>query len=86
MSGISKLDLSTSGPLEPVPPRPSQAKKVISIVLSTLMALGMILSYALGAPWPVLLLFFALGLASSWPLSRKVEQQREITFEFLNHI
>jgi hypothetical protein len=51
-----------------------KVKKAIAIALTVLMAVGFIVSYVLGAPFPVLLGFFTLALAASWPLSRKVEE------------
>jgi hypothetical protein len=50
--------------------KPGQIKKTILVALSVLMSLGMILSYAIGAPWLVIAGFFLLSLAPLFPLGR----------------
>lgn len=48
----------------------SQTSKVVLIALSTLFALGMILSYCFLAPWYVTVGFFFLSLAPLFPIGK----------------
>ncbi|MGB7978821.1 MAG: hypothetical protein WCF19_06660 [Chlamydiales bacterium] len=55
---------------------PPQRKKNILIAVATLMFLGMVLSYALGAQWFIIAAFFALSLSPLFPLGKAVDNQR----------
>ena len=54
----------------------TKAQKGILVAISALMALGMVLSYAVGAPWLVILGFFLLSLTPLFPLGKAVDDQR----------
>lgn len=53
-----------------------RVKKAIMIAVSTIFALGMIVSYVLGAPWVIPFVFFSLALAPLYPLGKVVDDQR----------
>ena len=53
-----------------------RAKRWALIAVSMIMALGMIIAYAAGAPWLVILSFFALTLAPILSLHKVVDKQR----------
>ncbi len=57
-------------------PQYSSLKKTALIALSLLMATGLILSYALGAPWFVMVGFFLLALSPLFPIGQAVDSQR----------
>ncbi len=62
------IDHSNSVLFREVPFQLSKTKQIILIALSTIMALGMILSYVFGAPWIITVGFFALTMAPLFPL------------------
>ena len=51
-----------------VPVELPKTKKIILIAIATIMALGMVFAFFLGAPWFVTLTFFALALAPLFPI------------------
>lgn len=61
--------------------QPAQVKKAILIAVSTLMFLGMILSYAIGAPWFIIAGFFLLTMSPLFPLGKAVDDQRSRIIE-----
>jgi hypothetical protein len=79
VSSLIKLDCSVEtriGYFQPV-----DVKKAILIAVSTLMFLGMILSYAIGAPWYVIVGFFLLTMSPLFPLGKAVDDQRSRIIE-----
>lgn len=48
----------------------SKSNKLILIALATIMGLGMIFSYSLGAPWYLTVVFFVLTLAPLFPVGK----------------
>jgi len=73
-----------SNVIQPVPvsaneyhfPDPVKVKKAILIAVSVLMALGMIVCYAVGAPWLLTVTFFLLTLSPLFPLGKSIDDQR----------
>lgn len=61
--------------------RPENLKKAILVAVSTLMFLGMILAYAIGAPWFIVATFFLLTLSPLFPLGKAVDDQRNRILE-----
>ena len=55
---------------------PQQVKKWALVALSTILALGMIFSYAFGAPWAVIFLLFVAALIPVYPIRNTVNEQR----------
>ena len=52
---------------------PLAIRNWLFVALSTILTLGMIFSYALGAPWGIPLLFFGLALAALYPVNTLVK-------------
>lgn len=73
MSAVTNVE-SVKPNLESV--KPANVKKAILIAISVLMALGMIISYAIGAPWLIMVGFFFLALSPLFPLGKSVDDQR----------
>ena len=67
MSSVININ---SSPAQPLKPELSTVKKGILVALTCLLVLGMVLSYALGAPWFVTVAFFASTLVPLFPLGR----------------
>ncbi len=78
MTTVAQVD-SLGIPAEGI--RASKVKQGIMIALSILFTLGMVVSYALGAPWLIPFLFFSLALAPLYPLGKVVDSQRERILE-----
>lgn len=55
-------------------------KRATSLALAILMALGLVLSTFLNAPWYIPLAFFTLTLVFLYPLTRRVEAQTDSMF------
>lgn len=73
MGSVTKVESANTN-LEPV--KPANIKKAILIAISVLMALGLIVSYAVGAPWLIMVGFFFLALSPLFPLGKSVDDQR----------
>ncbi len=58
-----------------------QIKKCALIALAAVFAIGMIFSYALGAPWMVTLSLFALTLAPLYPIRSEIDDLRQRILE-----
>jgi hypothetical protein len=74
MSNITAVSSVNANSLEPE--KAAKVKKVILIAISVLMALGMIISYSIGAPWLLIVGFFFLTLSPLFPLGKSVDDQR----------
>lgn len=78
MSAISQTT-SLNSPLPQLEDRyvnPETVKKAVLVVVSVLMALAFILSYSLGAPWVLPVIFFGLVLAPLFPIGQTTDDQR----------
>jgi hypothetical protein len=78
MSSITPVDTVHSN-VESM--QPAKVKKAILVAISVIMAIGMILSYALGAPWLLIVGFFFLTLSPLFPLGKSVDDQRSRILE-----
>jgi hypothetical protein len=81
MNAINSVDSANANLLKSA--QPAQIKKALLIAISILMALGMILSYSLGAPWLLIVGFFFLSLSPLFPLGKSVDDQRPRILEDL---
>ncbi len=79
MSSINVVNSASPNLLKTT--KPAQIKKAVLIAISILMALGMILSYSLGAPWLLIVGFFFLSLSPLFPLGKSVDDQRSRILE-----
>lgn len=61
----------------PVPP-PTVLKRALFVALTALMAVGFVLAAFLNATWYVPIVFFALTLAFCFPLTLRVDAQKEV--------
>jgi len=55
---------------------PDQVKKWAKIALATILAVGMIFSFAMAAPWIMAFSFFTLSLGALISVGRSVDDQR----------
>lgn len=56
---------------------PEQVKKWARIALATILAVGMIFSFAMAAPWILAFTFFSLSLGALFRVGNTVDAQRD---------
>lgn len=56
---------------------PAEVQKWGKIALATILAVGMIFSFAMAAPWIVAFSFFSFSLGALLPVGRSVDDQRD---------